>query len=154
MRRTYLTLCAATLLVLGAVGQQIPLDSLRAAWTDTTLGTRQRVPALARWMERDSTLTVQQATLFVVPNGTDTNDARYVRQRGVASLALTAMYNHSNRTTKALPAAKEALHWVQRGGNVLESRWYTPTSGYNSRRSACAGRRCSIKCSLWRAMSS
>jgi class 3 adenylate cyclase len=120
MRRTCLTLCAATLLVVAAAGQQIPVDSLRATWTDTTLSTRQRVPALARWMERDSTLSVQQATLFVVPNGTDTNDARYVRQRGVAALARTAMYNHSNRTTKALPAANEALRWVQRGGNVLD----------------------------------
>ena len=120
MRRTFLTVCAAALVVFGAAAQQIPLDSLRAVWMDTTLSIRQRVGYLAHWMDRDSTVTVQQATFLVTANTTDTGDVRYVRQHGLALLACAAMNGHNREWTKALPSAKEALRFAQRGGDPLD----------------------------------
>ena len=120
-RRFRFALATAGALTAFAASAQAPtLDSLRSAWEDTSRSSRQRVPLLALWMDRDSTVTMQDAIHMVVPTGTDTTDARYLRQWGLVLMARAAIHGFHQRWARSLPAAKEALRMVERGGNTFD----------------------------------
>ncbi len=116
IQRFSLMLCALVLATL-SVAQEISRDSLRATWADTTLSIRQRVSALAQWLDTDSMMTVQQAVRIAVGERTDTSRMVYVRQTGLATLARSSAYGHRRQFTKANAAAKDALRIAQRSGN-------------------------------------
>ncbi len=119
IQRSPLMLCALVLTNL-TVAQEISRDSLRATWADTTLSIRQRVPALAQWLDSDSTMTVEQAVRIAVGERMDTSDAAYARQLGLATLALSSAYGYRRRYTEAIATAKQALRFSERSGPALD----------------------------------
>ncbi|MBP6699404.1 MAG: adenylate/guanylate cyclase domain-containing protein [Flavobacteriales bacterium] len=119
VQRSSVLLCVLALATL-SVAQEIPFHTLRAVWGDTTLSIRQRVPALAQWLDTDSTMTVQQAVRIAVGEPMDTSRMVYVRQTGLATLARSSAYGHGRQFSKAIATAKDALRIAQRAGNVQD----------------------------------
>ena len=117
MRRALLFTTSVLVAVL-ACAQATLVDSLRTTWSDTTLASRQRVPALARWLDLDSTMSIEQAVRMVTGARTDTGRKDYTRQLGLATLARCSAYGHGRQFTKAIATGKEALRIAQRAGNT------------------------------------
>ncbi|MBK6754438.1 MAG: hypothetical protein IPG69_12795 [Flavobacteriales bacterium] len=129
-----------------AFAQQVPLDTLRATWNDTALPPGIRVPALAQWLDRDSTLALTTAIGSVLPPGSDTSTAVYARQRGLALLAQGSAHAYNGRAAEALRYSRSAVKlW-----SVWATRWTwllpTAISGGSPDKRAFPVRRCSTTC--------
>ncbi|MBK9540492.1 MAG: hypothetical protein IPO12_17385 [Flavobacteriales bacterium] len=103
-----------------AFAQQVPLDTLRATWNDTALPPGIRVPALAQWLDRDSTLALTTAIGSVLPPGSDTSAAVYARQRGLALLAQGSAHAYNGRAAEALRYSRSAVKLLERVGHPVD----------------------------------